>query len=83
MFVKAAAEFNDNLRKSIDVGDRCVDTVGWRTAACTPFLVLTRYGVYERNECITNTDVGYVVHNDYEARQQLRRTMSHRTTIRF
>jgi histidinol-phosphate phosphatase family protein len=67
MLTKAGAEFNVDLQKCFVVEDPCVDTKRVKKAGCSTFLVLTRYGVTERNECIADKDVDYVVNNPHEA----------------
>ena len=77
MLKKAETEFNLSLKKSFVVGDRCVDAKAGRMAGCTTFLVLTGYGMTERDECVASSYVDYVVDDAYDAWQRIKGKLNH------
>jgi D-glycero-D-manno-heptose 1,7-bisphosphate phosphatase len=77
MLLQAAATHRINLSKSYVVGDRCVDIEAGRNAGCKTALVLTGYGLTERDECVSRLHVDDISSDAYHAWKHIRRQIVH------
>jgi len=75
MLTKAAREHGIQLKGSFVVGDRCVDMLAGENAGCGTVLVLTGYGVTERDECLASARVDHVAPDAYRAWQYIKQRL--------
>jgi D-glycero-D-manno-heptose 1,7-bisphosphate phosphatase len=75
MLEQAARDYGVNLRRSFVVGDRCIDMEAGENAGCGTILVLTGYGMTEREECGAHGSVDYVAPDLYAAWQYIQRRL--------
>ena len=72
MLKKAGREHGINLSHSFVIGDRFIDMQAGKAAGCRTGLVLTGYGVVEREECMKARNVDFIARDAYEAWLQVK-----------
>jgi D-glycero-D-manno-heptose 1,7-bisphosphate phosphatase len=72
MLKKAGREHGIKLSHSFVIGDRFIDMQAGKAAGCRTGLVLTGYGVVEREECMKARNVDFIARDAYEAWLQVK-----------
>ena len=83
MLRKAAKEFGVNLSQSFVIGDRCIDMQAGKAAGCKTAMVLTGYGVVEREECRDARTVDFIASDAYEAWLHVKEILAQRSHTRL
>jgi D-glycero-D-manno-heptose 1,7-bisphosphate phosphatase len=76
MLLQAAHEHTVDLRNSFVIGDRCIDMQAGVSAGCGTALVLTGYGMVDRDECLQKTRVDFVADDALAAWQYVKKELT-------
>lgn len=77
MLRTAAKEFGVDLSRSFVVGDKLVDVMAGENAGCTSILVLTGYGISEKEDCLKETNVAHIAEDASAAWQFIKKQLRH------